>query len=565
MNILERKYDENKANEIAKKYKINIDIVKFLLARGIEEETMLLLLSKETLPMLANDSLTNVAEAASLINTYLTDDKANIFIYGDYDSDGINATYIMYNALIELAEALESNVAINYYIPERSEGYGLNMDWCQSVARFNNTLVITVDNGITKKEEVDYLLDHGVNVIVTDHHQPQYGMVPNCIIVDAHYNGDDANGKGLCGAAVAYKVIAYLYQDIYEYDFMYVEKYIAHAGIATITDMMTMTNENIIFVNNAIKHINAYPYEGQEYAPVTESIYYFAEMNKGSKLKPKDIAFGFGPQINSCGRMGNVDVAMNFMLSSEEEELDRLYKSMSDLNEERKTKTKVLTADISAPKATDLALVTIIPNAEGIIGSIATNLCATYNMPTIIFTETDGEFMSGSARAPEGYSLQELFNHTDHVVFFGGHAGAAGITIRTKDYKKFVKSFNKVIAQTPVQLSISDEVVVDKVITESDINKYFINKFDDVLFFNDFTKPVYGLKNVQITGYHTSKNNPNNICFHIKNKSKEVKVWSWGYGSTYKALGEPKHVDITGTLEVFNGMFVIDIHNIEAV
>ena len=565
INILERTYNEGRANEIAKKYKLNIDVVKFLLARGIEEQTMLLLLSKENLPMLPNNSMKNIDKAAAIINKYLQCDTANIYIFGDYDSDGVNATYIMYNALVELAEALESNVTINYYLPERTEGYGLSMNWCKSIVGLDNTLVITVDNGITKKDEVDFLLTNGVEVIVTDHHQPQPGMIPNCTIVDAHYNDDDDNSKGLCGAAVVYKVIAYLYQDIYEYDFMYVQKYIAHAGIATITDMMPFTDENIIFVSNALKSLNDYPYEGLEYAPVTESIYYFAEMNKGSNLKPKDIAFGFGPQINSCGRMGSIDVAMNFMLASDEDILADTYREMDSLNEERKLQTKVVTASIEPPKTTDLALVARVSNAEGIVGSIATNLCATHGMPTIIFTETDDEYMSGSARCPEGYNLQTLFNHTDHIVFFGGHSGAAGITIKTKDYKKFVKSFNKAISKVPVEVTMVDTVMVDRIITEADINKNFINKYDDVLFFNEFTRPVYGLKNVQIKGYHTSKNNPNNICFHIKNKNREVKVWCWGYGSTYKAMGEPKLVDIVGTLEVFNGMYVIDIHNIEAV
>ena len=565
INILERTYNEERANELAKQYKLNIDIVKFLLARGIEEQTMLLLLSKENLPMLPNNSMKNVDKAAVLINKYLRCDTANIYIFGDYDSDGVNATYIMYNALVELAEALGSNVTINYYLPERTEGYGLSMNWCESIVGLDNTLVITVDNGITKKDEVEFLKKNGVEVIVTDHHQPQPGMIPKCTIVDAHYNDDDNNSKGLCGAAVAYKVIAYLYQDIYEYDFLYVQKYIAHAGIATITDMMPFTDENIIFVSNALKCLNDYPYEGYEYAPVTESMYYFAEMNKGSNLKAKDIAFGFGPQINSCGRMGNIDVAMNFMLAPDEDTLADTYREMDSLNEERKLQTKVVTASIEPPKTTDLALVARVSDAEGIVGSIATNLCATYGMPTIIFTETDDEYMSGSARCPEGYDLQTLFRNTDHIVFFGGHSGAAGITIKTKDYKKFVKSFNKTISKTPVAVAMTDTITVDRIIKESDINKNFINKYDNILFFNEFTRPVYGLKNVQITGYHTSKNNPNNICFHIKNKSKEIKVWCWNYGSTYKAMGEPKLVDIVGTLEVFNGMYVIDIHNIEAV
>ena len=566
INIKERNANIKDINRLSKQYDISKDIVSFLLGRGVSEATIPLLVSKDELTLYNNDSLTNVREAAELINRYLEDNTATIYIYGDYDSDGVNATYIMYNALVELAEAIESTVTIQYYLPNREEGYGLSLEWCQTIKDTSNALVITVDNGIAKRAEVTYLTEHGIEVLVTDHHQPQVSFVPECLIVDAHYHNDDINAKGLCGAAVAYKIIAYLYQDMYEYDFLYVKKYIAHVGIATITDMMPFTDENIIFVSNTLKYLNDYPYTNEEFAPVTESIYYYAELNKGANIKAKDIAFGLGPQINSCGRMGDIQLAMNFMLADDEDAFADLYKAIDDLNETRKNKTKILTADISAPKTTDLSLVVKLKDVEGIAGSIASNLCDKYGMPVIVFSEGKG-VISGSARAPEGFNLQTLFTTTEHVVSFGGHECAAGISIQSKDYAKFKKAFNKTISKTPVSIaSIGDTTIyVDKIISGSDINRYTINQYDNVLFFNEFTRPVYGLKNIQITGYHTSKNNPNNICFHIKNKNKEVKLWCWGFGNTYKALGEPQLVDIVGTLEIFNGMYVVDIHNIEAV
>ena len=110
----------------------------------------------------------------------------------------------------------------------------------------------------------------------------------------------------------------------------------------------------------------------------------------------------------------------------------------------------------------------------------------------------------------------------------------------------------------------TNEIYVDKVITSSDLNRYTINQYNNVLFFNDFTRPVYALKDVQILGYHTSSNNPNNICFHVKVNNKTVKLWSWGYTETYKMLGEPKLLNIVGTLEIFKGMFVINVIDIEA-
>ena len=163
IKIIERKADENKVVELSKKYGISKDIVSFLLGRNVPENIIPLLVSKEELELLPNNSLTNIEEAAELISKYLVD-NANIYIYGDYDSDGVNATYIMYMALIELAEGLEVKTNIVYHLPNRNEGYGLSMDWCESLEDDDNTLVITVDNGISKVEEVEYLKSRGIEV-----------------------------------------------------------------------------------------------------------------------------------------------------------------------------------------------------------------------------------------------------------------------------------------------------------------------------------------------------------------------------------------------------------------
>lgn len=563
IKIIERKADINKVNELSNKYSISKDIVSFLLGRNVPENIIPLLVTKNEIDLLPYDSLTNVKKAASIIAKHIENDS-NIFIYGDYDADGINATYIMYQALVELIEANpQYNTSVYYHLPNRSEGYGLNIDWCKTIPT-NNALVITVDNGITKREEVEYLKANNIEVLITDHHKPQKGMIPDCTIVDAHlYDTDNINACGLCGAAVAFKVIAQLYED-YGYDYSYIKKYVAHVGIATITDVMPFTEENVIFVSNTLKYLNDYPYENEEYSPVTESIYYYAEANKKANLKAKDIAFGFGPQINSCGRMGDIQTAMDFMLATDEDELVDLFRKMDNYNEERKEKTKIAVLGTRPPEPTDLALIFKSKDVEGIAGSIASNLCEKFCMPVIVFNESKG-ILTGSARCPECYDIQWILNNTDHVLTFGGHASAAGLTIKAEDYDAFKESFNKAVSKAPVVTSLDNTVYVDKVITSSDLNKYFITQYDSILFFNEFTRPVYALENIQITGYHTSKNNPNNICFHVKTKNKEVKLWCWGFAETYMVLGEPKLVNMIGQLEIFNGMFVINIIDIEAV
>ena len=561
IKIIERKANEAKVIELSNKYNISKDIVSFLLGRNVPENIIPLLVSKEELELLPNNSLTNVEQAAELISKYLIDDS-NIYIYGDYDSDGVNATYIMYMALIELAEGLEVKTNIVYHLPNRHEGYGLSMEWCEELESNNNTLVITVDNGISKVEEVKYLKSKGIEVLITDHHKPQ-AEVPDCLIVDAHlYDTNNVNACGLCGTAVAYKVVAYLYE-MYQLDYEYVKKYVSHVGVATITDVMPFTEENVIFVSNTLKYINDYPYENEEYIPITEPMYYYAEYTKKEKTTAKDIAFGLGPQINSCGRMGNIQTAMNFMLSTHPDDLAESFKNMVDYNEIRKAATKKALLKIEPPEVTDLSLIVKITDVEGIAGSIASNLCEQYGMPTIVFSSNNG-ILNGSARCPEWFDIQWLLNKTDYIISYGGHASAAGLSIKEDNYDKFIESFNKAVSKAPVPIMQTNEVYVDKIITSSDLNRYTINQYDNVLFFNEFIRPVYALKNIQVLGYHTSSNNPNNICFHVKVNNKTVKLWSWGYTETYKMLGEPKLLNIVGQLSYFKSMMVIDIINIEA-
>ena len=561
IKIIERKANEAKVIELSNKYNISKDIVSFLLGRNVPENIIPLLVSKEELELLPNNSLTNIEKAAELISKYLIDDS-NIYIYGDYDADGVDATYIMYMALVELAEGLEVKTNIVYHLPNRCEGYGLSMEWCEELEGNINTLVITVDNGISKVKEVEYLKSKGIEVLITDHHKPQ-AEVPDCLIVDAHlYDTNNVNACGLCGAAVAYKVVAYLYE-MYQLDYEYVKKYVSHVGVATITDVMPFTEENVIFVSNTLKYINDYPYENEEYIPITEPMYYYAEYTKKEKTTAKDIAFGLGPQINSCGRMGNIQTAMDFMLSTHPDDLAESFKNMVDYNEIRKAATKKALLKIEPPEVTDLSLIVKITDVEGIAGSIASNLCEQYGMPTIVFSSNNG-ILNGSARCPEWFDIQWLLNKTDYIISYGGHTSAAGLSIKEENYDKFVESFNKAISKAPVPVMQTNEVYVDKIITSSDLNRYTINQYDNVLFFNEFTRPVYALKDIQVLGYHTSANNPNNICFHVKVNNKTVKLWSWGYTETYKMLGEPKLLNIVGQLSYFKGMMVIDIINIEA-
>lgn len=564
MNIQLVNYDESKVLKISNKLNLNKEIVSFLLGRGYTESEIKLLTNNDYLQMLPNNNLTNVKEAAIKINNHILN-NSDIYIFGDYDVDGVQATYIMYQGIKELAEVLESNSKISYYIPERVEGYGLNIEWCKNIPQ--NSFVITVDNGIAKVNEVTYLLENNIDVLITDHHQPQHDLVPlNCDIVDAHLYKDDNNACGLCGAAVAYKIISSLYEDIYEYDFEVTKKYLPHVAMATITDMMPVTEENIILVSNGLKLLNEYPYNNHEYLPVSESMYYYAEYNKGSKITAKDISFGFGPQINSCGRLGNIQEAIKFMLSTTYDELEEHYNNMINTNDLRKQLTKEAFETIEPPKLSELALVRIIDVEAGLAGNIANKLLEAYGLVTIILHQSSNKnILIGSARAPKGIDLQYLLSNNKYVEHFGGHEAAAGLTIKIENLDKFTEALSKTILKLPVLPVIEDDaILVDRVLDVKELNRKTVEQYDDVLFFNELRKPVMYLNNVTVKDYGASKNNPDNIYFIFTDGKKTYKVWSWGAGPILKQLDYPNKLNIAFTLDKFKSFLVMDIINIEA-
>ena len=539
-------------------------IINLLINRGYNEELITALLStgySDEMPRY-ND-LVNVEIGADIIESHIAN-GSNIFIYGDYDSDGINSTYILGDAINHIIYYTESDAQLSLKVPERHEGYGLNMDWCKKIVAENqgeDVLVVTVDNGIAQDKEVAFLLENDIDVLITDHHTPN-GHTPERVwIIDAHYNDDNENNKGLCGAAVAFKLAMTLldrYEEVNSDDLYY--KYLVHVAIATITDSMPMTIENIKYVYNGIQLLK------DGYA--SDAINYYKEYNANTDLTPKDIAFGLGPQINACGRMNNTALALNYLFS-DNEDVEDLYNEVIVINDERKSKTKKSieyaekTLDINSP-----SIILELSNVEGIAGIIASNLSNKYNKCTIIFSkDSTGKYLIGSARSDGNIDMLTLLRTLDNdsIVKVGGHSAACGITIKAKGFKSFITAVNKAIMDLPTVEIIEEQdmqIVVDDFITIEDINKDNCEALKNLYFFTE-SNPVFALTDVTIVKTKASNNNKNNMMFDIVDEdNNKFSFWSWGIGEQYRALGEPKNVTFVGEIEYKFGKPSFNILNI---
>ena len=545
----------NSEEELIKRVLINrgydIEIIDALLNVGYSQE----------LPMY-ND-LTNVNIGADIIESHIAN-GSNIFIFGDYDSDGVNSSYILSDAINQIIFNEDSTATISVKLPERTEGYGLNINWCKSIVenKDNDTLVITVDNGIAQEREVAYLLENGIDVLITDHHQPNGHTPKDVFIIDAFHNNDDENNKGLCGAGVAFK-LAMTLLDRYELsnrDELYY-KYLIHVAIATITDSMPMTIENIKYVYNGIELLK----DGYG----STAIDYYRTFNSNTDLVPKDIAFSLGPQINSCGRMNNTGLALDYLFA-DEDDVEDLYNALVNTNDERKAKTKkALEIAEEMINIKEPVIAIQLGEVEGIAGIIASNLSDKYSRCSIVFSQVDNVLV-GSARS-DGYInllsvLKQIEHESDYIVKLGGHANACGITIKQSAFDEFKKAINEkifhIIASNPVETKTTDvNVVVDDIITVADLNKDNCEAIRPLYFFTEST-PVFAIKDVTINKVKYSGNNPNNVQFFISDKHGKFDFWTWGIGEQYKALGEPKLVTLIGELDNKFGKPSFNILNI---
>ena len=324
-------------------------------------------------------------------------------------------------------------------------------------------------------------------------------------------------------------------------------KYLIHVAIATITDSMPMTIENIKYVYNGIQLLK----DGYG----STAIDYFRTFNNNTDLVPKDIAFSLGPQINSCGRMNNTGLALDYLFA-DEDDVEDLYNAIVNTNDERKAKTKKaieIAEEMIEYKQPGIAIQ--LAEVEGIAGIIASHISDKYNKCTIVFSQAN-DVLIGSARS-EGFVnllsvLKQIESETDYIVKLGGHANACGITIKRKYFNEFKELFynklNDILSSKPIEINSVINVTVDDFITVADINKDNCEAIRPLYFFTEST-PVFAIKDVTINKVKYSGNNPNNVQFFISDKHGKFDFWTWGMGEQYKALGEPKLVTIIGELD----------------
>lgn len=415
-----RNQNTTKIKNIAAKYNLMPETARILLNRGVETEEHIGSFLDAKLEDMRDPYLFEEMEQAVEKILEKANKKERIFIYGDYDVDGITSAAFLTIALRAIG------FDVDYYIPNRmEEGYGLNKKAIENIKRRKGKLIVTVDVGINSIEEVEYAQKNGIEIIVTDHHKAIENIEGKVITINPK-TSEGYNFKFLSGAGVALKVAAAIYQrKNCDLDILY--KYLDIVMIGTVADVVPMLDENRIIIKKGLERLKNTNVKGLEY------------LTKYLKLQRKDItttdvSFFISPMLNALGRIGDSTVGVDFFIEEDDFKIYNIIEEMKRANKERRNLEKQIYDEtltfLKKQANSDYIFLKSEKWHSGVIGVVAARLALKYNKPVVLLSVNEG-IAKASCRSVEGVSIFNILKQvSDNFIRFGGHDLAVGFMAR---------------------------------------------------------------------------------------------------------------------------------------
>lgn len=455
-------------------------------------------------------------KAIDILKEKILEDK-KIRVIGDYDIDGVNATYILLEGLERLGADVDSD------IPDRiSDGYGLNRHLVERAYEAGVDTLITCDNGIVAADEIAYGKEMGMTVIVTDHHEvpfdeqdgeKRYRIPPADAVMDPKQPDCLYPFKGLCGAAVAYKLMEALWESMGK-DSADLDDLIENVAIATIGDVMDLEDENRIFVKEGLQMLR------RTKNPGLKALIECTGIDKNS-LNSYHIGFVLGPCINASGRLDTAKRALELLRAGTQKEADILAGDLKALNDSRKDMTEeaVKQAEEQVETTTiskDKVLVVYLPDChESLAGIVAGRIRENYYKPVFVLTDTE-EGVKGSGRSIDGYYMYEELNKCKELLTkFGGHRLAAGLSLPKENVGKFREMLNKKCTLTEEEMK--EKVTIDMEMPFGCVTEGLVKELELLEpFGKGNTKPVFAARDVTLLGARILGKNRNVLKLQVQ-------------------------------------------------
>lgn len=537
--------------KISKEFNISKLLAQILVNKGIiEHEEIKIFLNPKRNNFYNPFLMPDMEKAVNRIINAI-ENKEKILIYGDYDVDGITSTTVLKKYL------KERGINADYHIPNRlKEGYGLNKQAIEEIARNGTKLMITVDCGISAVEEIKFAESLGIETIITDHHEPGEVLPSAFAIIDAKIKDNKYPFNQLAGVGVVFKLIQAISTKLKLAEKEYL-KYLDLVCLGTISDIVPLIDENRVIAKLGLKLINVTKNLGLK-TLLNLSGYKSADSNT--------ISFGIAPRINACGRMGFENKAIQLLLSEDKQEVLELAENLNEFNKERQEKEKEIFEEaVKQINEKEEKSPAIILGGDGwhhgVTGIVSSKITDMYFKPSILigFENENGK---GSGRSIPGIDLHEaVLRCSSKLEKFGGHAMAIGLSLKKENFCKFKEEVNKYL-KTKNMKEIKQIIMIDVVANLKDITLQTVQELELLEPFGEVNKiPIFCFKNLKIEsiralteGKHLKVNLRDDnmliscIGFNIGEKASEYKIGD--------------RVDVIGSLEIneYNGIKNIQLN-----
>jgi single-stranded-DNA-specific exonuclease len=487
--------DEEKVNSLRQSLKIHASICRILVQRNIETFQQAKDFYRPQLTALHDPWLMkDMSKAVDRIIKAI-EGREKILVFGDYDVDGTTSVACMYQFLRKLTFDLD------FYIPHRyREGYGVSKAGIEFAKNNGFTLIISLDCGIKSIDLIAYAKDLGIDFIVCDHHLPDIELPPAVAILNPKQKDCNYPYKELCGCGVGFKLITAVSSRL-NLPAQTPFEFIDLVATAIAADIVPMTGENRVLAYYGLKKANEDPNNG------IKALSHLSGVSK--KLHINNLVFMIAPRVNAAGRMDDARKAVLMFVSEKYEQALEYAEMLHSDNTDRKEADSNITDEALALIKGDELLVnsksTVVFRPhwhKGVVGIVASRLIEHFYRPTVVLTQS-GEYAAGSARSVPGFNLYEAIHACkEHLIGYGGHFAAAGMTIELDKIEAFRNKFEEVVSMTIPPELLLPEIVIDAEIKFRDVTWSFYNIISQMEPFGpENLRPHFLVKNVFDTGH----------------------------------------------------------------
>ncbi len=541
--------DKDKVNNIQEKYNIGRLAAEILVRKNLSKDEIEIFLSPKRNNFYDPFMMPDMEKAVDRISKAI-EKKEKMLVYGDYDADGITSSSI----LIRFFKSM--GVEVGVYIPNRiSEGYGLNNEALKKIAADGVNLIITVDTGITAINQVEFARELGMDVIVTDHHEPG-DEIPNAVaVVDCKRKDNKYPFRELAGCGVAFKLTQAISRklEINEDESL---KLLDLACVGTISDIVPLIDENRVIAKLGLLLIKQTRVIGLR--EIIKNIGY-------KEINTTTIAFGVSPRINACGRMGHQEVALELFLTEDPIVARELAKEVEDYNKKRQDIEKdIYNSALAMIDENDENKAIVLSGDgwhHGIIGIVSSKITEKFYKPSILVCN-EGEDARGSGRSVDGFDLHEaLLECKDNLVNYGGHSMAVGLSLKTENFDAFKKAFEKYTNEKISEEMLVPKLEIDEEISTKDIS---IKDVNDLKLLEPFgegnSEPVILYKNLKINAIRTLSEGKH-LKLNLQDEKADIDAIGFGLGELASLYQIGDKIDIVGNIQInkFNNIEKVQV------